>query len=56
MTFNPLHLLCCKSMKKKNRKKINILESLFFAWQTLTYDDAVNTSIPKVYDNSADQT
>lgn len=54
--IQPLHLLCCKSMKKKNRKKINILESLFFTWQTLTYDDTVVTYIPKVYNNTADQT
>lgn len=39
--IQPLHLLCCKSTRKKNRKKISTLESLFFTWQTLTYDDTV---------------
>lgn len=41
--------------KRKTGKK-NIVESLFLARQTLTYDDTTFTSIPKVCDNSADQT
>lgn len=56
MTFNPYIYFTVSPWKRKTENKINILESLFFTWQILTYDDTVVTSIPKVSDNSADQT
>lgn len=52
----PAFIFAVNPFKRKTKIKINKLESLFFTWQTLTYDDTVFTSIPKVCDKCPDQT